>query len=172
MAMGWRSRAQRVAMTGESRAVITVAVRRRFFAAIVKHLRDRLPQDFRRFSHRGDFNLLKIWWDNPRVHFEVVIDQQIDRIEVGLHFEDGPVSTIAYLHALESRVLELKHELGHELELERWTTSWGRIYELSPLETIDDKTTKRIARRVERFIVVLQPIVVAADVPPERSANR
>ena len=158
-------------MTGESRAGIGVAVRRRFFAAIVKHLRESLPEDRRHFAHRGDFNLMKIWWDNPRVHFEVVIDQRIDRIEVGLHFEDGPVSTIAYLRALDAQVLELKHELGHHVELERWTASWGRLYELSPLGTIDDGTARRIAFRVERFIVTLQPIVTAAGVPPERSAG-
>lgn len=161
-----------MALTDESRPVISVPLRRRFFSAIVKYLREALPEDLRRFAHRGDFNLMKIWWDNPRVHFEVVIDQQIDRIEVGLHVEDGPVSTIAYLRVLDARVVELKHELGHHVELERWTTSWGRLYELWPLDTIDDKTAKRIAIRVERFITTLQPIVIAAAVPPERSAGR
>ena len=159
-------------MTHESRTVIGVAVRRRFFAAIVTHLRGSLPEELRRFAHRGDFNLMKIWWDNPRVHFEVVIDQRIDRIEVGLHLEDGPASTIAYLRALDARVVELKHELGHHFELERWTTSWGRLYELLPLETIDERTGKQIAHRVERLISVLQPIVFDAGVPSERSTGR
>ena len=161
-----------MAMTGESRPVIGVAVRRRFFAAIVTHLRGALPEELRRFAHRGDFNLMKIWWDNPRVHFEVVIDQQIDRIEVGLHFEDGPASTIAYLRALDARVVELKHELGHHVELERWTTSWGRLYELLPIEAVDDKGGKQVALRVERLIVTLQPLVIDAAVPAERSAGR
>jgi len=161
-----------MAVTGDTRQVIGVAARRRFFTAIVKHLREALPEGHRRFAHRGDFNLMKIWWDNPRVHFEVVIDRQIDRIEVGLHFEDGPVSTLAYLRALDALVVELKHELGHHVELERWTASWGRLYELTPLESIDEKGGKRVASRVERFIVALQPIVIAAAVPPERSAGR
>ena len=157
-----------MAMTGESRAVIKVADRRRFFTAIVTHLRGSLPEDLRRFAHRGDFNLMKIWWDNPRVHFEVVIDQQIDRIEVGLHFEDGPASTIAYLRALDARVVELKHELGHHVELERWTTSWGRLYELLPLEAVDDKGGKQVALRVERLIITLQPLVIEAKVSAGR----
>ena len=158
--------------TAPTRQVFAVADRRRFFAAIVTHLRKSLPEEHRRFAHRGDFNLMKIWWDNPRVHFEVVIDQQIDRVEVGLHFEDGPASTLAYLRALDARVLELKHELGHHVELERWTASWGRLYELTPLEAIDERAGKRLAPRIERFIGALQPIVEAAGVPPERSAGR
>lgn len=158
--------------TGQTRQVFGVADRRRFFAAIVAHLRGALPEEHRRFAHRGDFNLMKIWWDNPRVHFEVVIDQQIDRVEVGLHFEDGPLSTVAYLRVLDARVLELKHELGHHVELERWTASWGRLYELTPLESIDERAGKRLAARVERFIQTLQPIIDAAGVPPERSAGR
>lgn len=155
-------------MSGESRAVIGVAARRSFFAAIVTHLRGALPEELRRFAHRGDFNLMKIWWDNPRVHFEVVIDQRIDRIEVGLHFEDGPASTIAYLRALDARVVELKHELGHHVELERWTTSWGRLYELLPLEAVDDKGGKKVALRVDRLIITLQPLVIEAKVPAGR----
>ena len=142
-------------MTGEPRAVIGVAARRRFFAAIVTHLRGSLPEELRRFTHRGDFNLMKIWWDNPRVHFE-----------------DGPASTIAYLRALDERVVELKHDLGYHVELERWTTSWGRLYELLPLEAIDETSAKQIGRRVEQLIATLQPIVIVAAVPPERSANR
>ncbi len=159
-------------MTGEKRPVLTVAARRRFFAAIVQQLRASLPLDLRDFSHRGDFNLMKIWWDNPRVHFEVAIDQQIDRIEIGLHLEDGPVSTVAYLRLLDAQILELKHELGHVAELERWTASWGRLYELIALDIIDDKAAHRCAARVERYIVTLQPIIASAGVPPERSAGR
>ncbi len=159
-------------MTGEARTVIGVAARRRFFAVIVTHLRGALPEELRRFVHRGDFHLMKIWWDNPRIHFEVVIDQQTDRIEVGLHLEDGPASTIAYLRALDARVVELKHELGHHVELERWTNSWGRLYELVPMGSIDDEAARRIARRVEQMIVTLHPVVVVAAVPAERPAGR
>ena len=60
-------------------------------------------------------------------------------IEVGLHFEDGPVSTAAYLAYFDAHIVERKHELGPELELERWTPSWGRIYELVPLTRLDGR---------------------------------
>jgi hypothetical protein len=153
------------------RGAISVDARRRFFARIVRDLRDQLEEPLAAFSHRGDFNLMKVWYANPRVHYEVVIDQQIDRIEVGLHFEDGPASTLAYLRLLDAHLLELKHELGWQVELERWTVSWGRLYELSELVPVTDAVAQATARRLAAFIRLLQPLVEAAAIAPERSAG-
>ena len=152
------------------RTTITVEARRRFFNGIVRQLRESLDTHFHTFAHRGDFNLMKVWYANPRVHYEVVIDQHISAIEVGLHFEDGPVSTLAYLRLFDARVLEVKHELGWQVELERWTSTWGRLYELAPFETIDAAAANVTAARLAAFIRLLQPIIENAGVPAERSA--
>jgi hypothetical protein len=152
------------------RTTFTVDTRRRFFEGIVRQLRESLDTPFHTFAHRGDFNLMKVWYANPRVHYEVVIDQHISAIEVGLHFEDGPISTMAYLRLLDTRVVELKHELGWHVELERWTSTWGRLYELTPLETIDAATARATGARLAAFIRLLQPIIETAGVPAERSA--
>ena len=148
--------------------VIPVTSRKRFFERIVRHNRTALPVELRRFANSGSFNLMKVWYDYQRVHFEVAIDQQINRIEIGLHFEDGPASTIAYLAILDSRILEIKELLGHQAELERWTLSWGRIYELHPLGELTDDVAKVCAGRLAAYISVLQPIVVASGVRHER----
>jgi hypothetical protein len=117
------------------------------------------------------FNLMKIAYANDRVHYEVAIDNGRRLLEIALHFEDGPLSTLAYLTLLDRRIVELKHQLGHEIELERWTVSWGRLYELWPLETLDRPVADRVAARLTDYINTLQPLIDASDIPPERSAQ-
>jgi hypothetical protein len=151
-----------------SRGTIPVGARKAFFGGIVNRLRNELPPELRDFRHRGDFNLMKVWYEHYRVHYEVVIDQQIDKLEVGLHFEDGPASSIAFLAMLDARILEIKDVLGPDVELERWTQSWARIYELMPLGPIDDASCGHCAERLAAMIAYLQPIVRSAPIPLER----
>jgi hypothetical protein len=155
-------------VVSSSRVVYPVQARRAFFAGIVRELRDGLPPEYQGFRHRGDFNLMKVWFDHYRVHYEVVIDQQIGMIEIGLHFEDGPASTLGFLALLDARILEIKDRLGPEVELERWTQSWGRIYDLRPLTTLDDRTTVPCGKRLVDFITILQPMIDASGIRLER----
>ena len=159
---------QRHARHGGARQTIPVPARKAFYSGIVRALQTDLPADLRQFRHRGDFNLKKIWFTDYRVHYEVVIDQQIDKIELGLHFEDGPASSLAFLALLDSRILEIKDRLGPEVELERWTQSWARIYQLRPLTAIDDKVCTHCATRLTAMISVLQPIVAESGIRLER----
>lgn len=151
-----------------STAVIPVVARKAFFAGIAKSLKRDLPADLSRFRSRGDFNLMKVWFEHYRIHYEVVIDQQIGKIEVGLHFEDGPASTLAFLALLDQRILEIKDALGPEAELERWTQSWARLYELHPLGEVNAAATMRAADRLVLYIKTLQPIVESAGIKLER----
>ncbi len=145
--------------------------RRDFFADVVDDLRRLLPDDLATFTHRAGMNLLKVHYGNERVHFEVWTDGQRGQIEVGLHFEDGPLSTAAYLAFFDARIVELKHDLGPQLELERWTASWGHLYELHPLGRLDQAAVNRVARRLAALITALQPLVEAAAIPAERAAQ-
>ena len=113
---------------------------------------------------------MKVWYGYQRIHFEVVLDQQINRIEVGLHFEDGPASTIAYLELLDGQILALKETLGYQMELERWTQSWGRIYELHPLNELTPDVTRLIANRLDLYIRTLWPIIESAGVQHVRES--
>ena len=151
-----------------TRQTIPLKTRKAFYEGIVRRLKSELPLELRDFRHRGDFNLMKIWYANYRVHFEVVIDQQIGKIELGLHFEDGPASTLAFLALLDARILEIKDLLGPELELERWTQSWARIYQLRPLAHIDERVCADCADRLVAMISVLQPIVANSGIRLER----
>jgi hypothetical protein len=166
--VSWSNRQSINASQSTPQRVIPVEQRKAFFSGIVTSLKRDLPSDLRGFRNRGDFNLMKLWYDHYRVHFEVVLDQQIGKIEIGLHFEDGPASSLAFLSLLDRRILEIKHQLGPEVELERWTQSWARVYELHPLADIGPAVTERVAIRLGSFISLLQPIVRSADVRLDR----
>lgn len=155
----------------QSRLSFSVATRNAFFKQISAHLARRLPDDLREYAARPYFNIMKVAYANERVHYEVAFDIHRRTLEIALHFEDGPVSTLAYLAYFDRRILELKHTLGHQIELERWTVSWGRIYELWPFESLDKGTAERVANRLAEYISALQPLLNECGVPPERSAQ-
>jgi hypothetical protein len=145
--------------------------RQEFLASVVEQLRTELPEELAGFQVKAMSQLVKIYYGNERVHYEVWISANRELTEVGLHFEDGPVSTAAYLAYFDRYIVELKHELGASIELERWTTSWGHLFEIVPLGKLTDFQTTRVANRLAHLIAVLQPLVDAAAVPPERSSS-
>jgi hypothetical protein len=142
--------------------------RRDFFAAIVAEVRKDLPAELSDFRHRANTMLLKIDYGNDRVHYEVWTDGARGRVEIGLHFEDGPASTLAYLAFFDTRIVEVKHALGPEIELERWTASWGHLFESVPLGRLDRAFVKRVSARLAAQITTLQPLVAEAAVPAEQ----
>ena len=141
--------------------------RRDFFAVIVGRLRESLPPDVARFQVGANSMLLKIHYGNERIHFEVWPDNARGHVEIGLHFEDGPASTAAYLAFFDARIVEIKHHLGAGVELERWTLSWGHLFEIVALQRLDHAFARVVADRLARQIAHLQPMVVEAAIPPE-----
>ncbi len=130
-----------------------------FFDGIVAILKKHLPEDLRGFRTRRFGHLLKIYFDNERIHYEVWVDTRRQQIELGLHLEEGPASTIAYLQVLDSRILEIKDALGPECELARWTQSWGHLIENRPLGSLDAEERAAVAERLLLYIETLQPIL-------------
>lgn len=141
--------------------------RRAFFDGVEREVRRLLPGDLAGFRAAGGGFLLKLSYGNERVHYEVAPDSQRGHVEVALHFEDGPASTVAYLAAFDRHIVELKHDLGTAVELERWTASWGRLYELHPMHALDADLATAVGARLAALIVAAQPVVEAAAVPAE-----
>ena len=163
-------RALAIDQQSESRDGAGALRRRDFFADVVARLGPRLSDQWRGFHHRLHANLLKVYYGNERIHYEVWTNSQTKTLEIGLHFEDGPVSTAAYLAHFDAHIVELKHLLGAEVELERWTSSWGHLYALLPLATLDGKLANATAERLASMIEHLQPMVLSAGIEAERSA--
>ncbi len=154
---------------GRSRAA--AFTRREFFDNLVGELRRTLPGSLADFQVRQTANLIKLFYGNERIHFEVWANSARHTLEVGLHFEDGPASTERYLSFFDDRIVELKHRLGSPIELERWTSSWGHLYETIPLPRLDGDVVKQTGERMILLITVLQPLVEQAGVAPERSGD-
>ena len=135
--------------------------RRDFFSDLTAAVNAaRAGRDERELAARQTMNLLKLHYGaNYRVHYEVWISTEKGHVELGLHFEDGPTSTELLLRHFDACILELKHELGPEVELERWTQSWGHLFELHPLEPLHAAFVARLAERLARYIDVLQPLL-------------
>ncbi|HYI13946.1 MAG TPA: hypothetical protein VEX37_01040 [Thermomicrobiales bacterium] len=134
--------------------------RRDFFSHLLEAVRRSLPPERQEFEARQTMNLLKISYGaNYRIHFEAWINAERGYVELGLHFEDGPASTERLLRHFEASILELKDLLGPAIELERWTQSWGHIFELHPVEPLTPGFADRLAARLALQIVVLQPIL-------------
>lgn len=153
------------------RLSFSVAQRYAFFGRVVERTRQYLPPELAAFSARPAFHLVKLAYGNERIHYEVAVDNSRRLLEIALHFEDGPISTLAYLRWFDPQIVELKDLLGPEIELERWTMSWGRLYELWPLESLARPVADRVAVRLGTYITTLQPRVEEAGITPERSAQ-
>jgi hypothetical protein len=140
-----------------ARAALT---RRDFFADLAEQTRRLLPPERQVFEQRATMNLLKVHYGaNYRIHYEVWINTEKGYVELGLHFEDGPASTERLLRHFDGCILEIKDELGTQVELERWTQSWGHLFELHPLGPLDQSLVTRLAERLARYITLLQPIL-------------
>lgn len=135
-----------------------------FFEDITRYLRVELPPELRDFHLRQTPFLMKLYYGNERVHFEVWVDSLRQQIEIGLDFEDGAESTAAYLAYFDARIVEIKERTGPELELERWTKTWGHFVEVYPIHPLTRERALSIAERMVTVITVLQPLIEDANI--------
>lgn len=133
--------------------------RRDFFHDVAESLRQLLPEPWRDFHANATRNLLKVSYGSSRVHYEVWANARDRHIEVGLHFEDGPESTERLLRFLDAHIVEIKHELGASFELERWTNSWGHLFQLLPYQPLTDDLTRDVSLTLVKMITLLQPLL-------------
>ncbi|MGC4047618.1 MAG: hypothetical protein QM758_27810 [Armatimonas sp.] len=142
-----------------------------FFDDIIRQLRAELPGELSQFQVRNYSYLIKLFYSNERVHFEVWVDSIRSQIEIGLDFEDGADSTSAYLAFFDERIVEIKERTGPDLELERWTKTWGHFVEVYPIEPFDRQTAKTVGDRMVTIISVLQPMIDEAEIPAGNRAT-
>lgn len=135
-----------------------------FFDDITRYLRVELPEDLRGFRVRQTSFLMKLYYQNERVHFEVWVDPVRQQIEIGLDFEDGAASTAAYLAFFDQRIVEIKEQTGPTLELERWTKTWGHFVEVYPIVPLTRDRALMIGDRMVTLISVLQPMIEEANI--------
>ena len=85
-----------------------------------------------------------------------------DRLELGLHFESrNATDNRRLLDGFAERMIEIKAELGEDVEAELWDRGWTKVYETLPLETYSPAYLQVVARRLAKMVTVLHPVYLA-----------
>ncbi len=135
-----------------------------FYRALPSKLRPLLPRPLRRFEYRLRPWMLQVYYDDYYVHYEASALKKLNVFEVGLHFERrGRELNDALMRHFMGCVFEIKAELGPQVEFEKWDKGWSKIYETLPLALYDEDYLARVAERMAKMIVCLQPILDEVD---------
>lgn len=134
-----------------------------FLSHVVQAVRPKLPAQWQEFATNGFGNLVKLYYGDPSVHFEVWVQGKTSRVEVGLHFETDQATNDRLMAYFAERFVEVQAALGPRIELDEWTRTWGRIHEMVPFTVLDESLVERVAARLTQA-TVLQPMLVEA--PP------
>ena len=133
---------------------------RDFLARVYDALTKQLSPAFRDHEWRLRWSTLQIYFEKPAIHYEVWVQKAAGRIELGLHFEGDRSESYGWAEALAPRAIEIQAQLGPGVELEEWTASWTRLHETIGLSgKLTEELAYEVARRLARFIEVLEPIV-------------
>ncbi len=132
-----------------------------FMRAIPAATRAQLPKKWQGFKVNTRPWLVQLSYADPLLHYEVVtLGQRRGILEIGLHFESRNSEVNArLLDEFMRRLFEIKAELGNQIEAEKWDRGWTKVYETIPLESFTDDYLDRVAARLAKMIIVLQPIL-------------
>lgn len=130
-----------------------------FLKELPNTVRPCLPSELRDFTARSRGGLIQIYYQDPATHFEAWFHWRTSRLELGLHFEKSARENERLFDLFDRQIVEIKHELGETIELERWEKGWARVYETWPCERVDQEFRERMTERFARIISVLQPML-------------
>ena len=132
-----------------------------FMRAIPAATRAKLPRKLQAFKTLTRPWLVQLAYADPLLHYEVAtLGERRGVLEIGLHFESrDPELNARLLNGFLRHLFEIRAELGDSFEAEMWDKGWTKVYETIPLETFDEAYLDRVAGRLARVIVVLQPIL-------------
>ena len=130
-----------------------------FLRGVLEAVRQRLPAEFRDLDARHQGALIKLFGDEPAIHYEMWLHRSRGRVELGLHFETrNPDRNRALLEFVADDLLFLKETLGQGLEAEPWDKGWTRLYISYPLARLDVAEQERLTAAFATFIETLEPI--------------
>ena len=133
-----------------------------FLGQLPDRARRLLPDHLRGFEARNRWSIVQLWYPpSSRVHYEVGIHRRVERVEVGLHFEADPRSNARLLELFERDLIVAK-AVSERFEAEPWDRGWARVYEMLPIEPLDDSYVRQVADRLAGLIEALQPALESA----------
>ena len=143
---------------------------RALLRGLVDAIRRSVPdQQLRAFQTRDGFGLVKVFYGNPKLHYEANNQPKSSTIEIGLHFEADEFTNARLLGAFRIHERRIHRELPGA-RLEEWDKGWTRIWEPVAYQVLDAVFQRDVAQRLARYITVLEPMLrdeLPADVPWE-----
>ncbi len=133
--------------------------RKEFYSRLIGEVRQGVAEAWKGFETDGFGYLIKFYFDDPAIHYEVSQHERLGRCEVGLHFEADRETNASLLRYFDDLAIDLKIELGAGLEVEQWTKSWARVYELLPCKSLDEATLELVSQKLVKMINYLQPLL-------------
>ena len=103
-----------------------------FFGALPASTRAHLPRHLREFKVNRRSWLVQLYYAHPLLHYEVWnLGERRGELEIGLHFESrNRAENERLLAGFQSRLFEIKAELGDSIEAEQWDKGWTKVYEV------------------------------------------
>jgi hypothetical protein len=130
-----------------------------FLSGVLDSVGARLPDELRTMHRRQQGSLIKLYADDPAIHYELWLHRNRARGELGLHFETRDSDrNRRLLEYVAEDLLFLKEVLGNGLEAEPWDKGWTRLYTSLPLQRLDLAEQSRFAEALSTFIETLEPI--------------
>lgn len=133
-----------------------------FLDTIPAHLRVGLPADWQAFQARRQSHLLKLWYTEPRLHYEVWPVAGRGLIEVGLHFEATADVNKRLLDWFDPHMVALAAAVDGAVELEQWTAAWGHIFHVFHAPSLTVEMQAAVIDWLTRFIPVAEPVLQTA----------
>jgi hypothetical protein len=133
-----------------------------FLDGVVERLRVELPAEWAGFQMRSQAHQVKLWYQEPRLHYEVWPVGGRSMLEVGLHFEADPATNHQLVQRFDPHIVWLKATLDGAVELEQWTASWGHLFHVFPAPRLDSALQATVVAWLGRLIPVAEPLLQAA----------
>ncbi len=133
-----------------------------FLRGLPEQVWPHLPPELGRWQVRQPWVwLVQLYDQQPTVHYEVGRARPADTLEVGLHFEQrDAAANAALLRYFQQRLVEIKDQLGPEVEAEPWDKGWAKVYLLMSASawTVDLQHT--VGQRLADFMTILHPFLL------------
>ncbi len=102
--------------------------------------------------------MVKLWFGNKDLHYELGVYAQRKVVELGLHFESDPLTNLVLLGAFKARAKTVARRLP-AARIESWDKGWARVWEPIPLQPFDERFGARVTAILARYVRVLEPML-------------
>ena len=133
-----------------------------FLSQVADELPSHLPPKLRDFSSELWGSYYKVWYGEPKIHFEVQFLRN-GRLEIGLHFEADAATNDRLADQLEDRRAAIVKALGDEVKFAAHGPGWRSIVERwSGGDMRGEEAATEAASRLAEYVTALAPMLEKA----------